>query len=365
MKIPVVTSAALYPWQLEPKLTPAVWGGRELVATYGKSGNPDAALGESWECWDANAVLNGPLKGSTVAMLREQLGPEFLGDLEPARTFPILTKIITAHDWLSVQVHPNDAYAQRVEHQPVGKTECWYVIAAEPDAELVLGWLRDTSREEYERRVADGTLGEVLRKVRVKAGDAVYVPAGLVHAIGPGVTVFETQQACDLTYRLFDWNRMGLDGKPRELHVRKAGDVLNYRAGHNATLAQIDYSFEGLERTALIADPHFIVERIVAVPVAGSIATGGRPLIVMSLEHSLEICCSGSTVELQKYQTAVIPAAAEYCSVRTDETNAPFLLVTPPKSAHQLEARLLEAGIPASRVAEFIRQFAALQTNAA
>ena len=350
----------MYPWQLEPKLTPAVWGGGELVSTYGKNADPSTTLGESWECWDTDAVTNGALKGSTVAVLREQLGPAFLGDLEPTSIFPILTKIITAHDWLSVQVHPTDAYAKRVEHQPVGKTECWYVIAAEPDAELVVGWIRDTSRQEYERRVADGTLGEILRKVRVKAGDTVYVPAGLVHAIGPGVTVFETQQASDLTYRLFDWNRKGLDGKPRELHVRKAGDVLNYAAGHEATLAQIDYRYDGLERTALIADPRFTVERIIAVSAAGSIATNGRPLVVMSLEHAMEISCSGSTIALKKYETAMIPAAAKSCSVRTDETSAPFLLVTPPESALQLEARLISAGIPEPRVAAFIQQFSAL-----
>jgi mannose-6-phosphate isomerase len=189
---PVAADAAIYPWLLEPKLTPAVWGGSELVATYGKN-DPKPTLGESWECWDANAVTNGVLKGSTLAMQRQRLGSASLGNLYPARIFPILTKIITAHDWLSVQVHPTDAYARRVEHEPVGKTECWYVIAAEPDAQLVVGWARDTSREEYERRVEEGTLGEILRKVPVRAGDTVYVPAGLVHAIGPGVTVFETQ----------------------------------------------------------------------------------------------------------------------------------------------------------------------------
>ncbi|MGD0476342.1 MAG: type I phosphomannose isomerase catalytic subunit [Candidatus Velthaea sp.] len=188
-------NTALYPWQLDPKLAPAIWGGGELVREYGKHGDPQAKLGESWECWDADAVTNGAVKGSTLAMLRERLGAAFLGDLDPTQIFPVLTKIITAHEWLSVQVHPNDAYAQRVEHRPVGKTECWYVMAARADAELVVGWTRDTSRAEYEERVGNGTLAEILRKVPVKAGDTVYVPSGMVHAIGPGVTVFETQQA--------------------------------------------------------------------------------------------------------------------------------------------------------------------------
>ena len=347
----------MYPWQLDPKLTPQVWGGDELVGEYGKHGDPSAKLGESWECWDADAVTNGALKGLTVATLRERLRAQFLGNLDPARVFPILTKIITAHDWLSVQVHPNDAYAQRVEGQPFGKTECWYVIAAKPGAQLVIGWTRDTSRAEYERRVADGTLGEILRKVLVKAGDTVYVPAGLVHAIGPGVTIFETQQASDLTYRMFDWNRMGLDGKPRELNVRKAGDVLNYHAGAESTLIQIDYRYQGLSHTALIADPRFVVERIVATAEAASLATNDRPLVLMSLERPMEIACAGTTLALRKYQTVLVPAAAGSCSVRSDDTPAPFIFVTPPASPDQLAARLLEAGIPASQIDAFTVQF--------
>ncbi|MDQ6944249.1 MAG: class I mannose-6-phosphate isomerase [Candidatus Eremiobacteraeota bacterium] len=357
--------AAMYAWHLEPRLTSAVWGGGELVRTYGKNGDPGATLGESWECWDTDAVTNGPLKGSTVAMLRERLGTQLLGDLDPARIFPILTKIITAHDWLSVQVHPDDAYAQRVEGEPFGKTECWYVIAAEPGAKLVVGWSRDTSRAEYERRVADGTLGEILRKVPVQAGDTLYVPAGLVHAIGPGVTVFETQQASDLTYRMFDWNRPGLDGKPRELNVRKAGDVLNYRAGGVSKLVQIDYHHEGLLRTALIADPRFTVERIVATAEPASIATDGRPLIIMSLEHPMDIECDPTTTALEKYQTVIVPAAAGRCSVSTRAPRAPFLFVTPPASPKDLAIRLLAAGVSQPRIDAFTKQFAPVEAGAA
>src|SRR5580700_1309145 len=118
----------LYPYLIEPLETPAIWGGDALVNRFGKDGDPSAKLGESWECWDANRVINGALAGSTIAALRERLGAQLLGTLDPARTFPILTKIIDARDWLSVQVHPGDAYAQRVEKQPNGKTECWYIF---------------------------------------------------------------------------------------------------------------------------------------------------------------------------------------------------------------------------------------------
>jgi mannose-6-phosphate isomerase len=349
---------AMYPYVLEPKLTTQVWGGDELVRVYGKRGDPGARLGESWECWDADRVTNGALAGLTVADLRGRLGRELLGDIDPARIFPVLTKIITAHDWLSVQVHPDDAYAQRVEHQPFGKTECWYVLDAQPNAQIVYGWTRDTSRAEYERRVADGTLGELLRHLDVKTGDAVYIPHGLVHAIGPGITVFETQQASDLTYRMFDYNRLGLDGKPRELNVQKAADVLNYRATTAGTLAQISYRFEGLDRTALIADEHFVVERIVARSEPASIATQGRPLIVMSLDATLDVAIGTAMVTLPRYQTALLPAAAQWCTVTAPEVDAaPFMFVTPPESVEELPARLLAAGIDQLQIDAFMEQF--------
>lgn len=350
--------AGLYPYVLDPKLTTQVWGGDELVRIYGKRGDPTARLGESWECWDTDRVTNGDFTGSTVADLRGRLGAQLLGDLDPGRIFPVLTKIITAHDWLSVQVHPDDAYAQRVEHQPFGKTECWYVLAAQANAQIVYGWQRDTSRAEYERRVADGTLGELLRHIDVKAGDTVYIPHGLVHAIGPGVTVFETQQASDLTYRMFDYNRVGLDGKPRELHVQKAADVLNYRATTQGTLLQIAYHFEGLARTALIADEHFVVERIVASGEPASIATQGRPLVLMSLDRPLEVAGGTTAVTLEHYQTVLIPAATQWCTVTaTTGNDAPFMFVTPPETAGELPARLLAAGVDQERIDHFMEQF--------
>jgi mannose-6-phosphate isomerase len=290
--------------------------------------------------------------------LRAKLGNALMGNLDATRLFPILTKIITAHDWLSVQVHPDDAYAQRVEHQPNGKTECWFVFSAEPGAELVLGWTTQTSRKEYERRVADGTLGDILRKIPVKAGDTIYIPAGMVHAIGAGITLFETQQASDLTYRMFDWNRTGPDGKPRQLHVEKAADVLNYDAGKAGPLEQIEYHFEGLDRTALIADPRFVVERVVAVEEPASMATNGRPLAIMSLDAPLEVSCNDVTASLACYQTALVPAAGEWCTVRAPKDGAaPFMLVTPPEDREQLPIRMLASGIDQARIDAFMGQF--------
>ncbi len=335
-----MASEPLYPYVLEPKEAPAIWGG------------------ESWKCWDENRVRNGTLAGMRVAQLRETLGSRLLGTIDSERIFPILTKIITARDWLSVQVHPDDAYAQRVEHQANGKTECWCIFSAQADAQIVLGWTRDMSREEYERRVADGTLGDVLRRVPVKAGDAFYLPAGTLHAIGAGIVLFETQQASDLTYRIFDWNRTGLDGKPRQLQVRKAADVLEYRAGTRGALEPIAYAFESLQRTIYIADPRFLVERVVARDEPSSMATHDRPLIVMALERGLTLSCGDAGATLAPYDTALVPAGAGRCTICASEGDeAPFMFVMPPPDARFVAARLLAAGIEQPRIDRFLEQF--------
>jgi mannose-6-phosphate isomerase len=306
----VKTPPAPAPLVLVPKLATAIWGGDALVRKYGKAGDAGAKLGESWECWDDDAVTGGPYAGEPLSAVRVKLGRALTGPADPLKRFPVLTKIIDAREALSVQVHPDDAYAQRVEHQPVGKTECWYILAAEPGAELVLGWTRDTNREEYERRVADGTLGEILRRVPVAPGEAYYLPAGTLHAIGAGIQLFETQQASDLTYRIFDWNRVGADGKPRELHVAKAADVLDFRATMPGAVAPIVFTDGGIERTVAIADRRFAVERMRITRAGAVIATDGRPLAVMAMENPLTLETDGALTALRPWETALVPAAA-------------------------------------------------------
>jgi mannose-6-phosphate isomerase len=298
------------PLVLAPLLTTAIWGGDALVHRYGKAGDPAAQLGEAWECWDRNAIVNGPLAGKTLAQARALLGHGLTGPPDPAQIFPVLTKIIDARAPLSVQVHPDDAYAQTVEHQPFGKTECWYILAADPGAELVLGWTRGTDRAEVERRVGDGSLAEILRRVPVAPGDAFYLPAGTVHAIGAGIQLFEVQQASDLTYRLFDWNRTGADGKPRELHVAKALDVLDYRATFPVAQRVAPLVQDGCERTIAIVDRRFTLERCRALAAGATFTTHGRALAITAMETGLEIATAGAPLTLRAWETAVVPACA-------------------------------------------------------
>ncbi|MEA2663360.1 MAG: mannose-6-phosphate isomerase [Candidatus Eremiobacteraeota bacterium] len=352
-----VTRDRLSPYRLEPKLAPALWGGDALVTRYGKPGDPSQPLGESWECWDENPVAAGPLAGRTLGALRAELGTALTGPLDPGRIFPVLTKLIDARQALSVQVHPDDAYAQRVEGQPNGKTECWYILACEPGAELVLGWARDTSRAEYERRVADGTLAEILRRVPVRPGEAYHLPAGTLHAIGAGIQLFETQQASDLTYRIFDWNRVGPDGKPRQLHVEKAADVLDYRARYPGAVKQLAYEADGLERTLLVADRRFLVERVAVRSLDAHLDSDGRPLTITANDAYLRVAAAEGSVELAPWQTVVTPAAAPVVSLIPGGEPTSALVVHPQPDLAKARARTLAAGVAASEVEALFAQF--------
>ena len=349
------TLNVLYPLRLEPQEKPAIWGGGALVARYGKRADPSASIGESWECWDANVVTNGGLAGQTLGQVREGTRAALMGPLDSAAIFPILTKIIDARAPLSVQVHPDDAYARSVEHQPNGKTECWYILAADPGAELIVGWSRDTGRAEYEQRVADGSLGDLLRRVPVAAGETYYLPAGTLHAIGAGIILFEAQQASDLTYRIFDWNRVGTDGRPRELHVKKAGDVLDFHASTRAAVSPLGFGAPALERTLLVADRRFALERVrVGVPGA-VLATGGIPFTLTALATPLEVETGGESVVLPPYATIVVPAAAAELAVRSA---GEMLVVRPQPNFDLLRDEALRGGASAAAVAAFFEQFA-------
>jgi mannose-6-phosphate isomerase len=257
-----------------------------------------------------------------------------------------------------VQVHPDDAYAQRVEGQPNGKTECWLVLACDPGAEIVLGWTRDTSREEYERRVADGTLGDLLRRVAVAPGDVFYLPAGTLHAIGAGIQIFETQQASDLTYRIFDWNRVGSDGKPRELHVAKAADVLDFGAGIAGAIAPLTYPDVDGDYALLIGARRFVVERVTLTGTSMAIATDSGPLAITAMDAHIRIDVNGESTVLAPWQTAVTPATARIVTlVPGGEDTVAALIVRPDPDLEMIRGRALHAGCSSAAVDAFFAQF--------
>jgi mannose-6-phosphate isomerase len=224
----------------------------------------------------------------------------------------------------------------------------------------VLGWARDTTRDEVAQRVADGTLADILRRVPVAAGEVYYLPSGTVHAIGAGIQLFETQQTSDLTYRLFDWNRVGSDGKPRELHVAKALDVLDYRAAGAAAMQPLAFEQRGLTRTFLIADRNFAVERVDVRGGEDSFETGGLPLTITTLGAHLRVDAgpAGASALVEPWQTIVTPAACERITLFPGGAPTAALIVHPRPHLDELRRSALSTGRADAEVDAFFAQFA-------
>ena len=234
---------SLYPLKFIPIVKDKIWGGHKLERQFGK--NPDGLpnIGESWElsgCGQAVSVVrNGYLAGNTLAELTEVYMGDLVGDKvyeRFGRTFPLLLKLIDANDDLSIQVHPDDEVAAQ-RHNSFGKTEMWYILDADKDASLIVGFAKDTNAEEYTQQLTDGQVEHLLQKVPIAKGDAVFIPAGLVHSIGRGIVLAEIQQTSDIIYRIYDYNRKDTSGKTRQLHTAEALEVIDYSANREPKIA--------------------------------------------------------------------------------------------------------------------------------
>lgn len=229
-----MTTSTLYPLRFEPILKPTLWGGNKICA-YKSMDTVNNTIGESWEISgvknNVSVVSNGHLAGQTLNQLIERYGELLVGESVYQRfgnEFPLLIKFIDANADLSIQVHPNDEMARK-QHQSNGKTEFWYIIDAAENAFLYSGFNKKITPDEVKKHVQENTICSVLNKESVQKDDAFYLPAGRVHSIGAGLFIAEIQQTSDATYRLWDYNRLDKDGKPRELHLDLALDAIDYK----------------------------------------------------------------------------------------------------------------------------------------
>lgn len=249
----------LYPLKFQPIFQERIWGGNRFNRILKKNA-PDKKLGESWEISTVDnyisVVSNGFLEGNNLQELIEVYMGDLVGDKVYDKfglEFPVLIKLIDANDILSIQVHPDDETAFKRHHSP-GKTEMWYVIEAEKDAEIITGFNRDTGKEEYQEYLQSGKLGELMNFVRVRPEDSFFMPAGRVHAIGSGILLAEIQQTSDITYRIYDWDRKDANGQSRDLHIEEALDVIDFNY-HEKT--KIDYE-KAINKTVNLAScPYF------------------------------------------------------------------------------------------------------------
>ncbi|HWZ42099.1 MAG TPA: type I phosphomannose isomerase catalytic subunit [Candidatus Saccharimonadales bacterium] len=246
--------SGLYPMLLRPEFHERVWGARSLTPFYAHEirGGP---IGEVWLTGENCSVSNGPLAGRALGDLCRQFGADLLGGPVAARhRFPLLIKFLFPHDKLSVQVHPDDEIAARLG-EPSGKTECWYILQAEPGAQVGLGLKPGTTKAEVERAIAMARMEQLLNWIEVSAGDMIYVEAGTVHAIGPGVVIVETQQNSDTTYRLYDY------GRPRELHIERGLQATKEKTRAGKVIKAAPQSSKGKTQVSLVASPYFMVDR--------------------------------------------------------------------------------------------------------
>jgi len=322
----------LYPFVFEPIFKDRIWGGRELERLYAKKIPAGQPTGESWEIsdrpGDASVIANGPLAGKDLRWLMENHAAEILGDAKPAAEgrFPLLCKILDAREKLSLQVHPPASKAAELKGEP--KTEMWFIADAASDASLYVGLKRGVTRAEFEKKISDGSVADCFHRIPVKAGDTMFLPSGRVHAIGDGLVIFEIQQNSDTTYRVFDWNRVGLDGKPRELHIAQSLASIDFN-DFEPKLVPTKYNQAAkFKYRHLVQDPLFNVQEMV-FEAAGSIVLAGQLLRIIAVVKGIaEVVDAASKVSitLQPGQFGLIPASLKGVEIKA-QPQTTFLCV--------------------------------------
>ncbi len=305
----------LRPMKLQASLHETIWGGHRLRDVAGKTLPDDCLIGESWETATDSQVIEGPFAGQTLGAVVDTLGKDLLGwrvvSLFGAR-FPLLAKFLDAQQWLSVQVHPDDVYASAHEGGKLGKTEAWYILDAAPGAQIIYGVKHPLSLGDVRAAVENTSLEELLQTVEVETGDVIFVPAGTVHAIGAGVALYELQEYSDITYRLYDYGRLQANGKPRELHVERALDVMRYEPSSivKATTCVLNAD-DAYERRILVACDYFVEEELrIKKHIIGTVTDSSLQILTI-LEGTCELrLADAPPMRLEVGETTVLPASA-------------------------------------------------------
>jgi mannose-6-phosphate isomerase len=303
----------LYPCTFQPRVKERIWGGRTLETRYGKALPPGVPIGESWEisdrAGDESVIANGPLEGRTLRWLMERHGADVLGDATPAAggRFPLLCKILDARERLSLQVHPPAHRAAALGGEP--KTEMWYVADAAPGAEIFVGLKAHVTRELFEARARGGDVAACFHRQPVSTGDAMFLPSGRVHAIGAGLLIFEIQQSSDTVYRVFDWNRPGLDGRPRDLHLEESLECIDFTDVEPGLVNAPVIERGGLGVRRLVDDPLFGVD-LVRARAAATVALDPPALRVAAVVDGRATATGrGVRLDLVPGQFCLVPAS--------------------------------------------------------
>ncbi|MBU1011664.1 MAG: class I mannose-6-phosphate isomerase [Bacteroidetes bacterium] len=307
-----MNTKSLYPLKFNSIYKDKIWGGQKIKTVMGMDFSPLINCGEAWVLsgveGDQSVVVNGFLAENELNELVEIYMGELVGEKnyeEFGDQFPILVKIIDSNDWLSIQVHPDDELAIK-RGLDRGKTEMWYLLDAEKNAEIILGFNKEIKKNDYQELLNDKKLKSVLNAEKVKAGDVFYVPAGRVHAIGPGILLAEIQQTSDTTYRIYDWDRIGVDGLMRELHIDEALDAIDFKVQKNY---KTEYSVEKNKTSKVVKSKYFTTNLIdMDVPLSKDYSVLDSFVIYLCVEGSYVLLFGDERLTARKGETILIPA---------------------------------------------------------
>ncbi|MDC0629061.1 class I mannose-6-phosphate isomerase [Flavobacteriaceae bacterium] len=310
----------LYPLKFQPILKDKIWGGQKLQQLLHKSTSSTKA-GESWEIsdveGDTSIVANGPLKGTSLKTLMDTYTSDLMGAKnfrQFGNKFPLLIKFIDAKQDLSVQLHPNDKLA-KARHNSFGKTEMWYVVQADPASNLIVGFNQEMTPELYVKHLEDKTLQSILNFDAVKAGDTYFIEVGRIHAIGAGVLLAEIQQTSDITYRVYDWDRVDADGNERELHNDIALEAFDFDMPDNF---RVQYAPKSNVFTELVSCPYFTTNVLEVTETISKQNTQDSFVIYMCVEGKANLVVDGIVTEFSMGETVLIPACIETFSISSN-----------------------------------------------
>lgn len=316
----------MYPLKFNPILKSVVWGG-EKIAPFKGIETEQHNIGESWELSgvkdNESVIANGPLAGKNIAELCEEYKGELLGEKVYAKTgaeFPLLIKFIDARDDLSIQVHPNDELAAVRHNGSKGKTEMWYVVQADENAHLMSGLSSAITPDEYAARIADNTITDVLHDYNVEKGDIFFLPAGRIHSIGTGCFIAEIQQTSNITYRIYDFGRVGLDGKPRELHTELSKAAIDYSVLDDY---KTHYTEKKNEENEVVSCEYFTTSLYdLSEPFTRDMSDLDSFMIVICTEGKGTLADNnGNSVDIKQGETVLLPAAVKSFTMTPAEGN--------------------------------------------
>lgn len=302
----------LEPFRIEPEFVPRIWGARLLDPLFPERSNLQVPIGEAWLSGMACRIATGPFAGHKLSAAWEEMSPDWRGArLAAFKEFPILVKFIFPNDKLSIQVHPDDAYAAAHEQAAggQGKTEMWHVIAADPGAQVRIGLKPGVDKQKFREALSAGTLEELLESWPVHAGDSFFVPAGTPHTIGPGMILCEVQEYSDLTYRVYDYGRVNAQGQPRELHIEKALAVMHFGRSNGGKTLAMPLRARGAQSVLLAACPYFAAERWEFAASAEMETNPEHFDVLVILGGSGDFLQDGSLAAYQRGETWFVPAA--------------------------------------------------------